>query len=136
MDEPLVKIWYRLADGKRICLDVSIEVKELIEQTDRQIRSQRRQDRRRHTEYVEGLTDTATILPQEDIADLLNRMDAYERLYAAIEKLSDAQRRRIILYYFRGFTYRRIAEREGVGHMAVARSVGLALKKLRHILSD
>jgi len=136
MDELFTEIWYKLADGKRICLKVPIEVKDLINETDRQIRSQRRQDRRRHTEYVEGLTDSETILRQEDVADLVCRMDSYERLYAAIEKLSDIQRRRVILYYFNGFTYRRIAEHEGIGHTKVARSVERALAKLRRILSD
>ena len=63
MDKQLVEIMYKLADGKRIRLEVSIEVKDLLEQADRQIRSQQRQDRRRHTEYVDGLTDTTTVLP-------------------------------------------------------------------------
>ena len=46
MDKPLVKIEYKTANGSRICVEVSTSVKELLEQSDRQIRSQRRQDRR------------------------------------------------------------------------------------------
>jgi len=136
MDKPLVEIMYKLADGKRIRLEVTSEVKDLLEQADRQIRSQRRQDRRRHTEYVDGLTDTTTVLPQEDFADLISRMDSYKRLYSAIEKLNETQRRRVILHYFGGLTYRRIAELESVNFKTVAESVATAREKLRQYLTD
>ena len=136
MDYTLSAIWYTPADGKRIYIEVSTEVKNLIEQADRQIRSQRRQDRRRHTEYVDGFTDTATVFPHEDIADLVHRVDSYKRLYAAINKLSGIQRRRVNLYYFYGFTYRQIAELDGVGFTKVARSIYRAHNKLRLMLSE
>jgi len=130
LDKLSLEIIYKLADGKQIRLDVSIEVKNLLEQVDRQIRSQRRQERRRHTEYIDGLTDTTMALPQEDFADLIARMDSYKRLYAAIEKLPDIQRRRVQLHYLGGFTYRQIAAFEGVSHVAVAHSIKKAIKTL------
>ena len=136
MDKQLVEIMYKLADGKRIRLEVSIEIKDLLEQADRQIRSQRRQERRRHTEYIDGLTDTTTVLPQEDFADLINRMDSYKRLYAAIEKLSEVQKRRLCLHYFEGLTYRRIAELEGTHFSTAAESVTRAVEKLRQYLAE
>ena len=136
MDKPFATIYYKTADGKRIRLDVSIEVKELLEQSDRQIRSQRRQDKRRHTEYIEGLTDTTMVIPQEDFADLVDRMDSYRRLYSAMDKLTETQRRRLFLHYFGGLTYRRIAELENVHHVTIAESVTGARKKLRQHLTD
>ena len=135
MDNPLVTIKYKTADGKRICAPVSTAVKELLEQSDRQIRSQRRQDRRRHTEYIDGLTDTTMVLPQEDFADLVNRIDSNKRLYAAIETLSEVQRRRVILYYFAGLTYREIADLEKVNYKSVMRSVEQARCKIYKHLS-
>ena len=137
MDKSLVKIMYRLANGKRICLEVSIEVKDLLEQADRQIRSQRRQDRRylKKEEYIDGLTDTTDVLPQEDFADLLDRIDSYEQLYTSIDVLSETQRLRLILYYFGGYTYRQIADMECVSLNAVACSVKSAIKCLRKLLS-
>jgi len=134
MDKPLVELMYTLADGKRIRLEVSIEVKSLLTQADRQIRSQRRQDRRRHTEYIDGLTDTTMIIPQEDFADLMDRMDSYKRLYTAIDTLPEAQRRRLCLYYFTGLNYRQIAEIEGVNQGTVAHSVERAKKALAKLL--
>lgn len=138
MDKPLVEIIYTLADGKRICLEVSIEVKDLLEQADRQIRSQRRQDRRylSNEEYIEGLTDTTTVYPQEDIADLIDRMDSYKRLYTAIEALPETQKRWVLLYYIDNFTYREIAKMEGVHHTTVMRTILKAHKLLKQFMQQ
>jgi DNA-directed RNA polymerase specialized sigma subunit len=116
MDKPLVTIKYKTADGKRICVEVSTAVKELLEQSDRQIRSQRRQDRRylAKEEYIDGLTDTTTVYPHEDFADLMIRMDKLNQLYTAIETLSEIQKRRLHLHYFAGLSYRQIGKQEGV----------------------
>ncbi|MDR1704029.1 MAG: hypothetical protein LBS19_05030 [Clostridiales bacterium] len=135
MDKPLTTIIYKLADGKRICLVVTMEVKSLLEQADRKIRSQRRKERRRHTEYIDGLTDTTMVLPQEDFANLISRIDSYKRLHAAIETLSDARRRRVYLHYFGGFTCRKIAESEKVSFEAVSKSLVQARKALCELLT-
>ena len=132
MDEPLVTIKYKLADGKRICMEVSIPVKELLEQSDRQIRSQRRQDRRYlvSADSIDELNDAAITVPQEDFADLVIRMDRYDTLNIAISHLSEVQRRRLRLRFFDGLTYRQIADIEGVGFKSVSRSIERALKTL------
>jgi len=137
MDKPLVTIKYKTADGKWICVEVSTAVKELLEQSDRQIRSQGRQDRRYldKGEYIDGLTDTINVYPHEDFADFISRLDSYERLYSAIEKLSEIQQRRLLLYYHAGLSYRQIGELEGVSLRAVAYSVTSAVKKLRKTLT-
>ena len=131
MDKPNVGIIYKLTNGKQIYLDVSIEVKELLEQTDRQIRSQGRRDRR-HLNFA-GSVNELEILPtqpQEDVADLVIRMDGYKQLHSAIEKLPEVQRRRLSLYYFEGLNFSRIAELEGVNPSAVGKSVKRAIEKL------
>ena len=138
MDEPLVTIKYKLADGERICIDVSIPVKELLEQSDRQIRSQRRQDRRylENADSIDKLDDHAMTGPQEDFADLLIRMDSYRQLYAAVDRLSEVQKRRLFMYYKMKMTYRQIADKEGVGFKTVSRSVERALKTLKKFLNQ
>lgn len=136
MDKSLVTIKYKTADGKQICVDVTTAVKELLEHSDRQIRSQQRQDRRRHTEYIDGLTDTTNVLPQDDFADLVDRMDRINQLYSAIETLSEVQRRRLILYFFHGLNYREIAEKESVNQATVARSVKQAKNILKSRLNN
>lgn len=138
MDKLLVTIKYKTADGKRICVEVSTAVKELLEQSDRQIRSQGRQDRRylAKEEYIDGLTDTTTVYPHEDLADLVIRMDNFNQLYSAIATLSEVQRRRLLLYYFTDLSYRQIGEIEGVNHKTVARSVAGAIERLRKIITE
>lgn len=136
MDELSVEIRYKIADGSRIRLEVSAAIKALLELSDRQIRSQQRQERRHHMEYVDGLTDTTTSLPTEDFADLIIRLDSYKRLYNAIRKLSGAQRRRLSLHYFGGLTHRQIAALDGVAPMTVNNSIQQARKRLKHLLSQ
>lgn len=138
MDKPLVTIIYKTADGKQICLDVSIEVKELLEQSDRQIRSQRRQDRRRidYVDFADALANAIAADPQADTANLLIMMESYERLYTALGRLSVLQHRRLRLYFVHNLTYRQIADLEGVGKTAVEQSIKNAIDKLRKLLAD
>ena len=138
MDKPLVTIEYKTADGSRICVEVSTSVKELLEQSDRQIQSQRRQDRRYldYMDFIEGLTDTTMIHPQADAADLVIRMESYRQLYTAIRKLSEIQRRRLLLYFKDDLTHRQIADLEGVDRATVSHSIERALKQLYKHLTD
>ena len=135
--QPLVGIIYKLANGKQILIDVSVEVKELLEQSDRQIRSQRRQDKR-YLDFVESMDapDTQPAQPQADIADLIIKMDSHNKLYAAMEKLSKVHRRRVHLYHFCGFTCREIADMDKVHHTTVSRSLQQALKALKGHLTE
>lgn len=138
MDKPLVTIKYKTANGSEICVEVSTPVKELLEQSSRQIQSQRRQDRRHldYVDYIDGLTDTAMRNPQEDIADLVIRMESYQRLHTAINQLSDIQRRRLTLNFIDNLTHRQIAEIEGVDQAAIGRSIKRALNQLCKLLAE
>ncbi|MEY8356898.1 sigma factor-like helix-turn-helix DNA-binding protein [Lachnospiraceae bacterium 54-53] len=138
MNKPLVTIKYKTTNGNEICVEVSTSVKELLEQSDRQIRSQRRQDRRHldYVDFIDGLTDTAMRNPQEDIADLVIRMESYQRLHTAINQLSDIQRRRLTLNFIDNLTHRQIAEIEGVNQAAIGRSIKRALNQLCKLLAE
>lgn len=138
MDKPLVTIKYKTANGSEICVEVSTPVKELLEQSSRQIQSQRRQDRRHldYVDFIDGLTDTAMRNPQEDIADLVIRMESYQRLYTAINQLSEIQRRRLTLNFIDNLTHRQIAEIEGVDQAAIGRSIKRALNQLYKLLAE
>lgn len=138
MDKPLVKIEYKTANGSRICVEVSTSVKELLEQSDRQIRSQRRQDRRYldFTPLTDEVLEISLLGVYEDTADLLERMECNARLHKAISKLTEVQRRRLNLYYFEGLTYSQIAKLEGVSHRAVIYSIEQALKQLKTLCQN
>jgi len=136
--DKLITIKYKTANGSRICVEVSTPVKELLEQSDRTIQSQRRQDRRRldftplTDEFLEGSLLAAT----EDTADLYEKIERDARLHEAIDKLTEVQKRRLCLYYFRGLKYREIAELEGVNLASIGQSIRLALKQLYKLLAD
>jgi len=137
MDKPKVGIIYTLANGKRVLIDVTIEVKELLEQSDRQTRSQMRKDRR-HLNFVGSMDelDTLPTLPQEDTAALVIKMDSCKRLYTAIGKLPELQQRRLLLYFFQEMNFRQIAELEGVSIATVARTIDRALDTLKKMLKN
>lgn len=139
MDKPLVTITYKLASGSKISVEVSTPVKEELEQSDRKIRSQRRQDRRYldKEDFIDGLTDATMRYPQEtDAADLVMKMESYRQLHEAVNELSEVQRRRLLLYFTCNLTYQQIANLEGINQATVCHSIKRALKQLHKRLAD
>lgn len=138
MDKPFVTITYKLANGSQICIEVSNEVKELLEQSERQIRTQKRQDRRHldYMDFIDGLSDAAIMNPQSDITDLIIKMENYRRLYAAMNQLSEVQQRRLLLHFVDNLTYRQIGDLEGINQGTVYRSIKRAIKQLHKLLAD
>lgn len=91
----------------------------------------------RHIEHSEVYDETLyTRMRQtvENTEDIVLRDLLYQDLYIAISGLPEIQRRRLILYYFAGFTYNKIAEIEDCSFRAVAQSIASALKTLKKIL--
>lgn len=87
-----------------------------------------------HSELTEGsLYDRAAILP-ESVEETVFRNLRYEALHKAMEQLPETQRRRLVLYYFKGLTYAQIADKEGCTFQAVGKSIGAAEKRLKKIL--
>lgn len=70
-------------------------------------------------------------LPQESVEDIIFNKLLKEKLYHAIDRLSEIQKRRLILYYFDGLTYEEIARKEGCTKMPVKRSIDAALEHLK-----
>lgn len=138
MDKPFVTITYKLVNGSRICIEVSNEVKELLEQSDRQIRTQRRQDRRHldYMDFIDSLSDANMMNPQTDIADLIIHMENYKRLYIAMNQLSEVQQKRLLLHFVDNLTYRQIGDLEGINQGTVCRSIKRAIKQLQKLLVD
>ena len=92
----------------------------------------------RHMEQSE-LTEESLInraaTPPEPVEDYVNRKIMYQELHKAIAQLPEIQRRRIVLYYFGGYTYEQIAQMEGCKHPAIMKSVAAAEKNIKRLLS-
>lgn len=84
-----------------------------------------------HSELTEGTLNQRALIQPETMEEGVYRKIMYNQLHTAIGKLPDIQRRRVLLHYFGGFTYERIAEMEGCTKMAVKFSINIAVKKLR-----
>lgn len=69
--------------------------------------------------------------PSEPVEDHVYRRIMYQELHEAIALLPEIQRRRVLLYYFGGYTYEQIAQMENCTKRAVKFSVDAALKNLR-----
>lgn len=80
----------------------------------------------REEPLVHRIADTT-----EPVEDLVYRRSMYHELHKAIAQLPEIQRRRILLYYFGGYTYEQIAQMENCTKRAIKFSVDAALKKLR-----
>ena len=73
--------------------------------------------------------------PSEPVEDRVYRRIMYQELHKAIAQLPEIQRRRVLLYYFGGYTYEQIAQMEGCKYPAIIKSVAAAEKNIKKILS-
>ena len=131
-------IEYKINSTQKIMVDVSSDVNEVLEQTDRTVRSQRRQDRRRidFTPMTDEFLELSLKTSSEDTATIYEKIEQNEKLYSAIEQLSEIQKRRVYLHYFCGKTQREIAKMENVHGSAVGRALISARKQLKRILEQ
>ena len=83
-----------------------------------------------HSELTEGTLNQRALIQPEAMEDSVYRKIMHDQIHTAIANLPDIQRRRVLLYYFGGYTYERIAEMEGCTKMAVKFSIDIAVKKL------
>ena len=71
----------------------------------------------------------------EPVEDHVYRSIMYGELHKAIGQLPIIQRRRLLLYYFVGYTYEQIALLEGCTHPAIIKSVTAAETNLQKYFS-
>jgi DNA-directed RNA polymerase specialized sigma24 family protein len=75
-----------------------------------------------------------------------NALDAFEEarryerrletMRLILDKFSNVQRRRYVMYHVDGLTVREIADIEGISHVAVVYSLELADKKIKKVLTS
>ncbi len=71
----------------------------------------------------------------EPVEDHVYRRIMYQELHKAIAQLPEIQRRRVLLYYFGGYTYEQIAQMEGCKHPAIMKSITAAERNIKKSLS-
>ena len=73
---------------------------------------------------------------EDDTVEHLCLKEEKQCIKIAIDKLTDIQKRRVIAYFFENKSSREIAIEEGVNYSKIEKSINLALKKLKNILSE
>lgn len=87
-----------------------------------------------HFEQTEQSLNRRACAKAESVEDTVLRNIEYEQLHQAIATLTETQRRRLTLYYFRGLTYTRIAEMEDCSVSAVGGSICAVIENIKKIL--
>lgn len=73
---------------------------------------------------------------QADIEDMIFQRLDYQKLYEAIERLSEVQRRRLRMYFFEGMTLEEIASKEGCKYQRIQKSIERAKEKIKKFYSE
>lgn len=87
-----------------------------------------------HFEQTEQSLNRRASNKAESVEEVVLHNIECEELYRAIAALTETQQRRLTLYYFRGLTYKRIAEMEGCSVSAVRGSISAAIENIKKIL--
>ena len=87
-----------------------------------------------HFEQTEQSLNRRASHKAESVEEVALHNIECEELHRAIETLTETQQRRLTLYYFRGLTYKRIAEMEGCSVSAVRGSISAAIENIKKIL--
>lgn len=121
-----------------IFVEITDEMLEAMKAADRQEASYARQARRYKAYYslelYDGLVEGDVVQKVPSPEEIYISEEIRTELFASISKLSDIQQLRILLYFYEGMTYRKIAEIEGTTHSTVGRSIKSALEKLNVFL--
>ncbi len=87
-----------------------------------------------HFEQTEQSLNRRASYKEESVEEVVLRNIEYEQLHQTIAILTETQQRRLTLYYFRGLTYKQIAEMEGCSASAVGGSIYAAIENIKKIL--
>ncbi len=77
-----------------------------------------------------------TLVKEKLISDIVEQSIDFEKLWDAINRLSNIQKRRIIKYYFEDKNEYEIAKEEGVSQQSVHIGLKKSLSKLKEILKS
>lgn len=88
------------------------------------------------SDIAEEMINRRAAESMESVEDQVYRRILYKELHNAIAQLPVIQRRRLLLYYFGGYTYEEIAKMEGCKHPAIMKSVAAAKRNIHNLLSQ
>ena len=127
---------FTTADGKTQEICVTDEVYAVLQDLDKQEQLNERRETRR-CQSLELSVDNGWDIADNtaDTEQIVEKNEEYKRLYKALNKLPNCQRKLIYLVFFKGITQQQIADKEGVSRFAINKRLIRILKNLKKILN-
>ena len=127
---------FTTADGKTQEICVTDEVYAVLQDLDKQEQLNERRETRR-CQSLELSVDNGWDIADTsaDTEQIVEKNEEYKRLYKALNKLPNCQRKLIYLVFFKGITQQQIADKEGVSRFAINKRLIRILKNLKKILN-
>lgn len=126
-------------DNKKNSTSIELGIDRIFHESTQRERSYARKKYRWHAQYsldrADGIDQNSTPVTDE-LENLFLSIEDRRALYAALQRLSSLQRRRLLMRYADRLTYSEIARREGVAPRVAQRSIERALVKLNLMLKD
>lgn len=137
-DAPEFYISFSDSEHRTHCIEISRDLFEAFDEFERSDLSYLNEVDRHYelSEQSEENLVKRAVLHQVPVEEYVQQRMEAASLHKAIALLPEIQRRRLVLYYFEDLSYTEIAKMEGCSHVAVRKSIYLALKSLKHLLSD
>lgn len=89
-----------------------------------------------HSEIYEHTLHKKKVSSDRSLEEYFENVQVKENLHKAINKLPEAQKRRLKKYYFEEKTFDEIALEEGCTYQSIQRSVYRAVEKIKNILKN
>ena len=126
-------------DNKKNSTSIELGIDRIFHESTQREHSYARKKYRWNAQYsldrADGIDQTNAPVTDE-LENLFLSIEDRRALYAALQRLSSLQRRRLLMRYADRLTYSEIARREGVAPRVAQRSIERALVKLNLMLKD
>lgn len=123
-----IHYYAKFKDGQGIeqTTELDREVYSVIDNSQKEISSQARKDRRYGLRSFDESIGDADIINEDEQTEVL-----FKKVWKHIGELTEVQQRRLRQYFDEKKTFKQIAEIEGVGWQRIQKSIDLAISYLR-----
>ena len=135
-EEPHYYVSFPDSQGVQICMEISKVLFDTLDQfelIDLSVLNEM-DNHFEQSELTEESLSKRAAVQQEPLDELVFQKLQHQKLHKAISKLPELQRRRLVLYYFGGYTYEQIARIEGCSKVAVKYTIDKAIDTLKKYL--
>lgn len=135
-EEPHYYVSFPDSQGVQICMEISKVLFDTLDQFElNDLSALNEMDNHfEQSELTEESLSKRATVQQEPLDELVFERLQHQKLHKAISKLPELQRRRLVLYYFGGYTYEQIARQEGCSKVAVKYTIDKAIDTLKKFL--